>query len=108
MMSARIIFLLITSLLNAHESHAQKRVADFQYIAGFFQPISLPAGTIKGKVNKNDATMGLVVPVNHYSAGLGFFCRKEIQFDRKTIIPLRFRLGSVEACKRMEGYPNFR
>lgn len=38
-----------------------------------------------------------------YARQLGFFCKQEIKFDKVTKIPFRFRLGSVEACDRLEG-----
>ena len=37
-----------------------------------------------------------------------FFCKKEIQFEKSTGIPFKFRLGSVQQCNRLEGYPNAR
>jgi hypothetical protein len=33
----------------------------------------------------------------------GFFCREELHFEERTRIPLRVRLGSVEACDHYEG-----
>ena len=43
------------------------------------------------------------LPVDFYSKQLGFFCKQEIKFEKLTGIPFRFRLGSIEACDRLEG-----
>ena len=39
---------------------------------------------------------------DHYTADFGFFCRKELQFEKSTKLPLRFRLGSLEYCDYLE------
>jgi hypothetical protein len=38
---------------------------------------------------------------------MGFFCRKELELERSTHLPLRFRLGSLAEVNRLEGKPGW-
>lgn len=44
-----------------------------------------------------------VVPPNYYASNLGFFCKKELQMQKSVKMPVKFRLGTVEYCDKIEG-----
>jgi len=47
-----------------------------------------------------------VIGADFYTQGFGFFCKKELQFEKATKIPLRFRLGTLQYNDYLEGKPN--
>ena len=40
---------------------------------------------------------------NFYAKQLPFFCNKELQVQKAVGIPIKFRVGSVEYCDKLEG-----
>jgi len=40
---------------------------------------------------------------DYYTKCLGFFCRVELQVEKKINIPLRFRVGSLDYLNKLEG-----
>jgi hypothetical protein len=68
-------------------------------------------------LNKQPITMqenlpqinSIVTPGNfssEYMNRLGFFCQKELQLEKLTNIPFRFRLGSLDYVNYLEQKPN--
>jgi hypothetical protein len=43
----------------------------------------------------------------YYMGNLGYFCRKEVEIEKMTHLPLRFRLGSLAEVNRLEGKPGW-
>jgi len=44
-----------------------------------------------------------IIPADYYSSNIGFFCKKELQLEKITWLPFKFRLGSVQQCDWLEG-----
>ena len=59
-------------------------------------------GLTKTTITSTPAIASIIAP-NFYASQLGFFCKQEIKLDKAVKVPLRFRLGNVEDCDRMEG-----
>jgi hypothetical protein len=43
------------------------------------------------------------IPKNFYTQHFGLMCRQELQLEKATKIPFRFRLGSLQQCNYYEG-----
>lgn len=40
---------------------------------------------------------------DNYVRNLAFFCRQEYKLEKVLKVPIRFRVGSLEHCNRLEG-----
>jgi len=62
---------------------------------------------IQSKEKKINPVSDIIGP-SFYSRHLGFFCRKELLFEKKIAIPLRLRLGSLDYTNYLEQKLNTR
>lgn len=47
-----------------------------------------------------------IIAPDRHARQLGFFCKNELQLDKLTPVPVRFRLGSADYVNWMEQKPN--
>lgn len=64
--------------------------------------------SIKTPLKSSDGISGAVfhpssITPDLYTKNLGFFCKKELQFEKTTKIPFKFRLGSINYVNYLEG-----
>ena len=85
---ARIVFVLLTLAMLKSSKSASQAVSR-GYMDSCYKIISLK-----------------VLPPNFYTNHLSFFCKKEIQVQKITAMPVFFRLGSKEYVDQLERKPN--
>lgn len=65
----------------------------------------IPVDSITKSPSKVDMK---TIPPDYCAKHLGFFCKEEIKRDKQTILPLRFRLGSMDYCNYLEQKPGYK
>jgi len=79
-----------------------KRVSYVQNSAGF----DIQSGLYRNREAATERQMLPMISPNNYMSQIGFFCKKEIQLQDITHIPIKFRLGSVDYTDYLEGKRN--
>ena len=87
-------FILCTSIIHAQNSVDSLKEKTYTSFAAFSKNISLKPPLPNS------------LPGNFYAKQLPFFCSKELQIQKTVGIPVKFRLGSVEYCDKLEGKNN--
>ncbi len=64
---------------------------------------NIPVAPTKAITDSSSTTPFRLLPEDYYIKNLSFFCKKELQVEKITKIPLRFRLGSMEQVNFLEG-----
>jgi hypothetical protein len=59
--------------------------------------------SIKEKPGAGQFLPTMSIPANRVVTQFGFFCRRELELEKTIHLPLRFRLGSLEYCNKLEG-----
>lgn len=62
-------------------------------------------GMLPGLPGRDLSFIGMTretIPANRVVTQFGFFCKRELELEKTIHLPLRFRLGSLEYCNKLE------
>jgi hypothetical protein len=92
-----LLVITVKFLLSVSCVHAQVAADSCKSKPVSFFVVQLNSSVIKQSILSNQ------LPKDFYAKQLPFFCRKELQVQKAVGIPIKFRVGSVEDCDKLEG-----
>ena len=109
-MKRPIIFIVALLIMLSQKSFSQAKSTYLFPAKVLSEPIlqhpTLYAASLTNSINKRPVALTVtpwsMLPSNYYVINLGFFCKNELRFQKATSIPLRFRLGSLDYCNKLE------
>jgi len=107
-----IYFLVLFLLMFSNKGFSQRKTlniwnmnSDSTHSVNKYPGFIFNTGKMLEKNSKNLVLNGFCSPET-YKKGIGFFCQKELELDKLTPLPIRFRLGSLEYVNWLERKPN--
>ncbi len=92
----KVIYLFFCMIFVSSFSSAQLKPEQVK-----FDLLKKPSGPYVSKLPV--PAFSMTVQPNFYSSNLSFFCEKELKLEKRTGIPFKFRLGSVQYVDYLEG-----
>lgn len=101
--SFKIIVALSLILCAAAQAQKKNSVSTFSEKLRLAPLASLSKQVQFTRISATGVSLKNLLPQDYYTTHFGFFCKKELAFEKSTGIPVRFRLGSLDYCNTLEG-----